>query len=197
MSLWPLVLSQIPGSSPHRSTGFGTHRDLTWPCTSWCWKWRGALLIDLLTAGRESVSCWEVTYWPPLLKPLHLHQETFFFFPGALKCSKKGRCGAGLCLPSQLLGSCETSTEGLSLPSGPQVQDQRTWQSSVYQAALCLYRRCWVARTVDLRKAGTCLLGTAPAKLSFSSLLQGASSWWLSSRPCPPSPTHLTKVAVL
>lgn len=74
-----------------------------------------------------SVRLWMMMYreYPPLLlKPLYLHQEIFL-----LEASDAGR-GAGVVqdCTCQASSSCPVkgAAVGLSLPSGPQVQDQRT-----------------------------------------------------------------------
>lgn len=116
-----------------------------------------------------------------LLTPLHLHQV---FFPGALKCLKKDGCGAGLRLPSQLLGSRKRCCRGPlpSLwPSGARSEDL---------TVICLSGGFLPLKGelggmyVDLWKAGICKPWAAPAKLSSSGpILLWAVSWGPLSHP--------------
>lgn len=149
MSQWPPLLSLSLASSPCRSTGVGTHRAPTWPCPVWCWSGEGLRAWTCwLQAGSQCLA----SLGDDLQRAPACPLETSSSAPDFLLEPSDAWRGAGvvrtvLAKPAPLLGSCKRSRMGLSLPSGPQVQDQRIWQSSVYQAALCLYSGSWVART--------------------------------------------------
>lgn len=178
MSSWPVLLSRIPASSPYGSTGIETHRDLTWPCPAWCGKWGGALLIDLLIAGWESVSSlsgrWLTS--PSSWNPFICTRRFFSWGPQMLE---EGRvwCRTVLAKPAPRVLWKEHRGPLPSLrPSGAGSEDLTVICLSGGFVPFKGELGGTYVDLMDLGKAGTCQLCTAPAEWSFGTVLQGAVS---------------------
>lgn len=186
MSQGPPLLSLSLASSLRWSTGAGTHGDPTRPCPAWCWSVEGHSAGTCgLRARSHCGASLRVTHRGPQPSSWHLFICTRFF---SLEPSNAWRgtdgCGAGLRLPSQLLGSRKRCCRGPlpSLwPSGARSEDL---------TVICLSGGFLPLKGelggmyVDLWKAGICKPWAAPAKLSSSGpILLWAVSWGPLSHP--------------